>query len=172
MLCIPDSEELPGIVEKAGGIGCMLQDAVFLATTVAQPALQKQIQARNQCCAFSINRRTDRLRAMSSFRVSLIMQLLKDTAPTQAHQIPRLGSISALLPTAPAATHGRSLVVHRSNKWVKSLVAALEQLPASSGRTSCGLCRYSATLHPLPRCLSSHVFHTAGTAALRFSATR
>jgi hypothetical protein len=49
MLCIPDSEELPGIVEKAGGIGCMLQDAVFLARTVALPALQKQIQARNKC---------------------------------------------------------------------------------------------------------------------------
>ena len=87
---------------------------------------------------------------MSSFCVSLLMQLLKDTAPTQVHQIPRIGSISALLPTAPAATHGRSLVVHKSNKWVKSLVAALEQLPASSGRTNCGLCRCNVTIAPVP----------------------
>ncbi len=60
-----------------------------------------------------------------------------------------------LLPTAPAATHGRSLVVHKSNKWAKSLVAALTQLPSSSGRTQCGLCRFSA--RPLFRCSLSHV---------------
>jgi hypothetical protein len=76
MLCIPDSEELPWIVEKAGGIGCMLQDAVFLANTVALPALQKQIQARNQCRLHIFNQQKNRW----AMRNVLFLRLTPHTA--------------------------------------------------------------------------------------------
>lgn len=84
------------------------------------------------------------------FSPEVSLQRIKASAPRQAIQTPKLENIAALLPTAPVASHGSSLVIHSSKKWVKSLVAALEQLPASSGHEACGLCRSDA------RCASSY----------------
>jgi hypothetical protein len=69
---------------------------------------------------------------------------VKETAPNQCAQTPKLESIAELLLSAPKASHGGSLVIHKSKTWVKSLMAVLEQLPASSGVENCGLCRSDA----------------------------
>lgn len=51
MFCNTDSDELVNLVSDAGGISCLLQDAVHLATTVALPLVQRQMQVSKTASA-------------------------------------------------------------------------------------------------------------------------
>jgi hypothetical protein len=86
-------------------------------------------------------------------------QIVEENASSHSIQTPQIDSIAALLPNAPSATHGSSLVIHKGKKWVKDLTAALEQLHASSGNVLCGLCRWDA------RCGFAHVTEVVLTVA-------
>ena len=46
MFCNTDSEELLNLVALSGGVGCLLQDTVHLAATVALPLIERQMQVR------------------------------------------------------------------------------------------------------------------------------
>jgi hypothetical protein len=51
MFCNTDSDELVNLVSEAGGISCLLQDTVHLATTVALPLVQRQMQVSKTASA-------------------------------------------------------------------------------------------------------------------------
>ncbi len=48
MFCNTDSEEMLSLVSQAGGVGCLLHDTIHLASTIAVPLLQRQLQVRNR----------------------------------------------------------------------------------------------------------------------------
>jgi hypothetical protein len=51
MFCNTDSDELVNLVSDAGGISCLLQDTVHLASTVALPLVQRQMQVSKTASA-------------------------------------------------------------------------------------------------------------------------
>jgi hypothetical protein len=98
---------------------------------------------------------------------SAVLQRLRATVPSQPTQAPKIEKIAELLSSAPAMTHGGSIVIHRSKKWALALAAVLHELPASSGHALCGLCRSDSYIQLILKVL--RIYIAAGNLGYQFS---